>query len=393
MLSCKKIYTPQLTSVSTNFLAIDGPIISGDSTFIRLSRTTRLTDTTQNKAELKAIVAIENDQNTLYPLTEKGAGLYVLGITNFDVSRKYRLDIKTSNGKIYQSDFVPMKTTGPIDSVYFEPKDSNHIQFYLDAHDPTNKTRYYRWDYKETWRYTSLLKYQFYYNNGVVSNLTSADPDISTCYRTALSNEVFVGSSALLANDVITKQQLGGVDNSEKIVRGYVLQVRQYALTKEGFEYYQNLKTNTEQLGSLFDSQSSILKGNIHCITNPAEMVIGFISLSTVTSKQVNLSYAQIPIRFTNLYGTLEWFKGHFYNSFTPFKPEPGNCEVKSIPELPAATFKTRADAILSSGNNILFDEDLSYPATSYTYFYAPKECVDCRATGGTTTKPSYFPF
>ena len=66
--SCKKVYTPQLVSVATNFLAVDGGIISGDSTFIRLSRTTKLTDTSQIKAELKAIVTVDSDQKELYPL-------------------------------------------------------------------------------------------------------------------------------------------------------------------------------------------------------------------------------------------------------------------------------------------------------------------------------------
>src|SRR5476651_983186 len=110
-ISCKKPFNPSLNTVVTNFLAVDGPIISGDSTFITLSRTTKLSDTTQNKAELKAIVSVENDHNTLFPLIEKGKGIYVLGVTNFDPSRTYRLNIKTSDGKIYQSDFVPLKIT------------------------------------------------------------------------------------------------------------------------------------------------------------------------------------------------------------------------------------------------------------------------------------------
>ncbi len=391
--SCKKLYTPQLTSVSTNFLAVDGPIISGDSTFIRLSRTTKLSDTTQNKTELKATVAIESDENALYPLTEKGKGLYVLGITNFDVKQKYRLDIKTSDGKIYQSDFVPAKITPPIDSVYFKAEDNDNILFYLDTHDATNSTRYYRWDYKETWRYTSLFRYAYYYKNGVVNPLTSSDVDISTCYRTASSNQIFVGSSAKLNNDIITNQQLGGLTSSEKIVHGYVLQVKQYALTKEGFEYYQNLKTNTEQLGSIFDAQPSILKGNIHCINNPAETVIGFISVSTVTNKQVNLTYSQIPINYINYYGTTPWVDNHYYNSYTGFNPQPIDCPVKSLTDSPMQTFQSRADAILSTGDYILFDEDPILLTPYHTYYYVSKQCIDCRLLGGTTTKPSYFPF
>src|SRR5580698_8621014 len=89
-LSCKKPFSPRLASVTTNFLAIDGPILSGDSTIITLSRTTSLSDTTQQKMELNAIVSVENDQGTLYPLTEKGKGVYTLGVTNFSTARQYR---------------------------------------------------------------------------------------------------------------------------------------------------------------------------------------------------------------------------------------------------------------------------------------------------------------
>src|ERR1700748_724602 len=159
-LSCKKPFKPTLNSVSTNFLAVDGPIISGDSTFITLSRTTSLSDTTQNKAELKAMVSVEDDQAKLYPLTEKGKGKYVLGVTNFSTARKYRLDIKTTDGKIYQSDFVPMKVTPPIDSVYFKQNSDATVLFYVNSHDANNSNRYYRWDYKETWSYVPL--YQSY---------------------------------------------------------------------------------------------------------------------------------------------------------------------------------------------------------------------------------------
>jgi len=389
-ISCKKQYTPQLTSVTTNWLAVDGTIISGDSTFIRLSRSTKLTDTTRNKAELKATVTVEGDQKTLYPLTEKGKGLYVLGVTNFDFAHKYRLNIKTNDGKIYQSDFVPVKKTPPIDSIYFEAKDDNHILFYVDTHDATNSTRYYRWDYKETWRYTALYHASVAYKNGTVSYINYGDFDISTCYRTAMSNQIFVGSTVKNASDILIRHQLGGIDNSQKIARGYVLQVKQYALTKEGFEYYQNLKTNTEQLGSIFDPQASFLKGNICCISNPSETVIGFVSASTVANKQVNLSYSQIPIYLKNEYGTIEWYKGHYYNSFTTVKPAPEDCPAKAVENKPGKTFQQVADDLLAR-DSIIFDVD--FPKGPPVYFYTPRVCVDCRLQGGTTTKPSYFPF
>jgi len=222
-LSCKKPFNPALPSVVTNFLAVDGPIISGDSTFITLSRTTKLSDTTQNKAELKAIVSVEDDQAKLYPLMEKGKGKYVLGVTNFSPARKYRLDIKTADGKIYQSDFVPMKVTPPIDSIYAKLPDDNDVAFYVNSHDAANNTRYYRWDYKETWTVVPFYQAFIEYKNGAVVNIAagSAD-DVSVCYRSALSNQIFIGSSAKLAADVIAAQQLGSLTyGSEKITHIY----------------------------------------------------------------------------------------------------------------------------------------------------------------------------
>src|ERR1700761_3368605 len=184
IISCKKVFNPHLNTVTTNFLAVDGPVISGDSTFITLSRTTKLSDTTQNKAELKAQVFVEDDKGKLYVLTEKGKGIYVLGITSFDPSRQYRLDIKTSDSKVYQSDFVPLKITPAIDSIYFKQNSDATVLFYVNAHDANNTTRYYRWDYKETWSYHALYTAFFAYDRGNFDTIKFDTPqDLHTCFR------------------------------------------------------------------------------------------------------------------------------------------------------------------------------------------------------------------
>src|ERR1700743_2691544 len=103
--ACKKAFSPKLASTATGYLAVDGTILSADSTFITLSRTTALSDTSQNKVELKAQLSVEDDKGELYPFTEKGKGEYTLGVTNFSTAHQYRLDIKTTDGKIYRSDF------------------------------------------------------------------------------------------------------------------------------------------------------------------------------------------------------------------------------------------------------------------------------------------------
>jgi hypothetical protein len=408
-ISCKKVYNPQLVSVSTNFLVVDGPIVSGDSTFIRLSRTTSLSDTTRSKAELRALVSVESDQNTLYPLIDKGKGLYILGVTNFSAARKYRLNIKTSNGNIYQSDFVPMKATPPIDSIYIKQTDPKEITFYADTHDATNNTRYYRWDYKDTWAYVPIYHIIYQYKNGIISYVTPGTPeDVSVCYRSSNSNFLILGSTAKLTEDVMKQQQLFSITTaSQKIAHVYTIQLRQYALTKEGFEYYQNLKKNTEQIGSIFDSQPSILTGNIHSITNPTETVVGFLSASTIANKQFNLLEKNNPITAyeVNIAGffkvTRHAYPQPYYVDCTAGR-DTTTTDARPWTLYTSPMFSPQADLsdldpklkasmvrAFTSGDSLLFDIEF---ARINTYYYAPKSCIDCRLRGGTNIRPAYFP-
>jgi hypothetical protein len=405
--SCKKVYTPQLVSVSTNFLAVDGDIFSGDSTFIRLSRTTKLTDTTQIKAELKAIVSVESDQNALYPLIEKGKGLYVLGVTTFDKNRKYRLNIKTIDGKVYQSDFVPMKVTPPIDSIYIKQTQPNEITFYADSHDDANNTRYYRFDYKDCWSYVSIYPTNFNYINGRFNYvLPYSAGDVGHCFRFSNSTELVFGSTVKLSQDVLKQQPIFSLTSaSEKLAQTYVIHLREYAITKEGFEYYEKLKKNTEQIGTIFDPQPTFLTGNIHCVSSPNDMVIGFISASTRSTKQFTLYLKDNPIEPTevniNINGINRFaYPPPFYEkcraglTFNPISKEQGYSWAFSGPpvadlNVQSPSFYLKANKILATGDSVLYSIETGLV---YTYFYAPKVCVDCRIRGGTNIKPAYYP-
>lgn len=390
LFSCKKPFNPQLATTATNYLAVDGPIISGDTTFITLSRTTSLSDTTQLKPELKAIISVEDDKAKLYTLTEQSKGKYFLPVTNFDVARKYRLDVKTRDGKIYQSDFVPMKQTGPIDSLYYTI-DDQRVQYFLDTHDPNNTTRYYRWDYKEVWQYNSYFKAYFKYTNGQIVNTDSSNPENYAyyCYRHDFSNQVFVGSSINQSKDVIKKQLLASIpDTSQKVSEIYAILVNQYALTAEGFKYYQQLKTNTEQLGSIFDAQASFVTGNIHCITSPGDLVLGFISVSTVSTKILTFRYNAFGQFKIGLQTNLSPVK---FNSEMDFYYGP-DCGSTALLFEPASTYASRTSQALASGENLLYNQIVVVGAGLIGYSYATKQCVDCSYLGGTKTRPAYFP-
>ena len=364
-------------SISPNYLVVEGVINSGsDSTFIKLSRTIKLNDK-NNVPDSGATVTVESDKNDVYHLTEVKTGIYSIASLNLPTDRKFRLHVITANGKEYVSDFVENKITPEIDSVFYRPLTSG-VQFYVSSHDPNNKTRYYRWDYDETWSYFSLMRSQLVYKNGAIS---FRDPDslIDICYRHATpSNSFYVANSLNLSQDIIAHFPLGyAAASTGRLTHVYSINVKQYAISADAYTFWQILKKNTEELGSIFDPYPSTSFGNIHPVKNPADLVIGFISVSTVTSKRIILSGRTLPFPVPVNVGP----------------PYIEDCKGGFIPVDPVSTLPYRLQHTLGSGDSIptLAHED---PTTHQIdgYSYSEKICVDCKVVGGTTIRPSYWP-
>ena len=293
--SCKKPYLPAAVSVPNNYLVVEGVINSGpDLTVFKLSRTVNLSNKVTTNPVSGAALTVESDQNNSYALTETTNGQYTASGLNLDNLRKYRLRIKTADNLVYLSDFVGVKTNPPIDSVGFTVQ-GNGIQLYANTHDPGNNTRYYRYDYNETWQFH--VKYQsLYITNGKAIIPRTPAQAIFDCFGNDTSSTIVLGSSAKLTQDVLYQNPLTQIDaTSEKLERKYSILVKQYALTKDAYNFWINLKKNTEQLGSIFDAQPSNINGNIHSVTNPSEPVIGFITVTNVQQKRIFIENRQLP--------------------------------------------------------------------------------------------------
>jgi len=379
--SCKKPYTPVAITSNGSYLVVEGLINIGlDSTYIKLTRTVKLSGPDTVKAELNAAVTVEGSDNTAYPLQEAGNGMYSAPSLGLSTAIKYRLRIITSDNLSYLSDFVEAKDTPDIDSLSYKIE-NNGVQFYATTHDPKNNTRYYRWDFDETFGYLSF--YQSYFeigSDGLPEYRVAQNDKIYECFKTEHSNQVLLGSSAKLAQDVVINQPLDFISGSSgKISHGYSLLVRQYALTSGGFAYWQNLKKNTEQLGSIFDAQPSEIQGNIHCITNPSQPVVGFISASGVKAKRLFLDAQTTSV---------------FVPNYLP-PPTSDECTANTIQVAPQESFATRLYNLTYKGDTVLIT-GITNPFTEQivAYTYASKECVDCRAKVpyGTNMVPVFWP-
>ncbi|MDB5136142.1 MAG: hypothetical protein JWP37_2745 [Mucilaginibacter sp.] len=369
---CKKPFMPSVISTSSSFLVVEGIINTGqDSTIIKLSRTVSLSSTTTSKPELNAIVTVESDANATYPLTETGNGSYAVPGLNLSADHKYRLDITTSDNVVYQSDFVPVKNAPPIDSVNFIIK-SDGLNINVNTHDPANKTIYYRWTYDETWIIHSFFdskeKLILVPFDTIVFRPLSEQ--IYECWQSHLANVIVLGSSAKLKQDIITQTQLTSVGStSEKLSDRYSILVNQYALTEDAYNYWQQLKKNTEQLGSIFDAQPSEIIGNIHRVGKASEPVLGYISAGSFSQSRIFIDNRKLPAWAAP---PIDGCPLHYF----PHSDANGIDEVKTYLFL---GFEIPITSVTPPGSSVIQGYTASYP-----------NCVDCTLRGS-NKRPSFW--
>ncbi|HWD89302.1 MAG TPA: DUF4249 domain-containing protein [Mucilaginibacter sp.] len=371
-LACKKPFAPVLNKSATGYLVIEGIISVNDSTIIKLSRSKKVDTSRTIITESNAQVAIENDANGSFPLIETTAGTYATGSLNLDASHQYRLRIKTSDGKEYLSDFVPVKNAPPIDSVGYTARGSG-VQIFVNAHDDANATRYYRWDFTETWQFHTMYN-STYYSNGVDSiKARPVDQQVYNCFGSQNSTSVLVASTTKLTKDIVSQAPLTLVPaSSEKLETKYSILVKQYALTSEAYEFWETLQKNTESLGSIFDVQPSELQSNFHCTSDPGELVIGYLSAGNVSEKRIFISAAQLP---------------HYVTQY------PYECQLDTAWVNPPRSGAYLVDILIPPSSPYSVVDALYLPPLSpfgipTAYNFSTRPCVDCTLRGQTARPP-----
>lgn len=373
--SCKEKYTPSVTSKNLNYLVVDGAMINGgDSTIISLSRTRQLDEDNALKKENGAQIVVEDAaNNALYNLAEMNrSGKYAIAGMNLDKNKMYHLRISTTDGNQYISDDIPVKDNPPIDSINWK-HNGNGIAIYANTHDPSNSTIYYRWDYAETWDYYtyyySLIKYVD--NPPVIDSMfriRSANENVYHCWKTNLSTEILLATSLKLSNDVINLQQIRFIpQDAFELSSIYSILVKQYAINKDAFNYFENLKKTSEQTGSLFDAQPAELRGNIHNINNPAEPVIGYLTASSLQQKRIFITKAEAQ----------PWS----YSLYCP--------DLRIIPPI-----LDSIKAFFGGPSPLLTPtEKLTGPGGTSGIKGGLPICTDCTSRGATNIKPDFWPY
>jgi hypothetical protein len=368
--ACKDKYVANLNGPAAGYLVVEGFINLSGTTNIMLTRSTGL-DSPTIIPEPGAEVEIQSP-NVNYILTEISNGHYAADDLILDPSQQYQLHIRTVNGHEYLSDLTNTVITPPIDSVGWTAG-SDAVKIYVSTHNDHVQPGYYQWTFEETWQYTSGYESMLEYVNE--SLVPRPDSDLFfNCWQSDFSTDIIIANTEKLSANVIYQFPLTQIpyNSTDKLSKRYSILVRQTSLSQDWYEWNQKIKKNTEQLGSIFDAQPSETGGNIHCITNPTEPVIGFVGTTTETQNRIFIDKLQLPSTI-------------IYNRY-------GSCIMDTTKDV--NNKYVIPDQLQIIG---LFNQGL-YTPTDYFYhplltalLYSETDCVDCRLKGGTTVKPDFW--
>ncbi|MCB0633749.1 MAG: DUF4249 domain-containing protein, partial [Lewinella sp.] len=313
--SCVEPFEPEVGAYEST-LVVDGLFTnSADTSSVILSRSYAYSER-KGEAVQGATVVIEDDQGQMNEMKESSPGVYQNDPAAFsgEVGRSYRLRITTLDGQQFESSWELMKPAPPVGEIYFEYKERLQnevgkppipgIQIYLDSDDPEQKTRYYRWEFEETYefhlKHHPVIEVIFGSNPGFGGDrieYVSPGPNGGfRCWKHETSTRIMIASSENLTEDAVVAFPINYVDiTTYRLYRKYSLLVKQYAISKGYYDHLRKVLEVNETTGSLFDPIPNETLGNIHSSDGRDIPVLGYFSAAGVDTSRFFIDNTELP--------------------------------------------------------------------------------------------------
>ena len=282
--SCVSQFNPDIIS-QKDYLTVNGLVTDENRRYsIILGISHPLDEPAVEKPAVKARVSVSDDLGNSYNFTEKSPGKYLSDSTVFtgQAERSYVLSIEY-NGKQYSSSLSVLQPAPPIDSLGYEIYDreinasgetEKVTRVNLSTLDPAGRCHYFRWAFEETWE----IHLPF--------NLLQWEKKV--CWVSELSHNILIANTEALSEDRVTDFTLTTYNNStDRGMYKYSMLVKQYSMSREEYEFWDKIRTMSQNTGGLYDVTPVSVTGNIQCLTDPAEVVLGFFSVSGVSYKRI----------------------------------------------------------------------------------------------------------
>jgi Domain of unknown function (DUF4249) len=288
---------------------------------VLLSRSMLLENGFNPIPESNATVVIKDSNGNVYTFQENELGEY-LSAKSFGAQPNldYSLEISTSDGKQYSSSKMKLTQTTLMDNLYFErgfnENENEGISVFIDAFDPLGSSKYYRFEYEETYKVIApLYSPKELIASEVIFPLPAGTLDLfdlqsvidflvdlqfrpkqeQICYNTVTSNTILITSTTDLFEDRLDKFRVRFINRDNYIIsHRYSIKVRQYVQSREAYVFYKTLKSFSDSESLFSENQVGFIEGNVFSVNDQKERVIGFFEVSSVDEKRIFFNYKDL---------------------------------------------------------------------------------------------------
>lgn len=378
--SCVYDFTPDaddLQGLDKPLVVIEGDIIVGGMTNVKLGYSRSVLNGIENEE-------IDYTGTSVWVESEKGEvwnGRLAGGVTSsyrtsnemevdtrdLPMDGRYRLCVSVPGRGEYRSAFKQPCVSPQIDTISFSfTKDGKGIQFEVSTHNDSQEPLYCKWSFVEDWESNAALTPSLRSLNKegsiVFQELTPEEKHSMTrCFSKGSSKDIYIAGTEKLSQNIIHNERLNTVAGTDRRISSlYAITITQTALDKEAFKYWEGVKASISGTGGLFAPMPNEVRGNIVCDTYPDENVLGYINVSTATTKRrmVEANEVQLYRRSCTetAYPDSVWLELH----------NAGNIPVR-------------------------YGEDEKGNINKNEVYWTSAECADCR-TFSNSTRPDFWP-
>lgn len=375
IIKCTKPYNHEISEFD-DVLVVQGLLTNDEGPYsVYLSKTISLNSNSVINVE-DAMVTIIDQLGNVEVLNGMGAGHYITSAEfQTQPGYEYQLSVVTSDNLEYLSEPVKIIQGPIIDSLYIEFKEeydfttNNYlkgISIKLNTAEWENeKNLYFKWDYEETWSLEQKWNgFEFIRDVTPFEDYYGGESD-RICWNIDYSNDIILEQATnYSSNKVIGKEIIYLNELNHKPHFGYSILVKQFIINESVYQFWNFLKENNIENGSVFDNIPYNAKSNIECINKDVK-VYGYFDAAFKSEKRLNFIPPVYNVNFRNIND---------------------NCNARFMKLSDFRQFSFGSTPIYALSINATPD-DASIVFTNQQY------CIDCSVLCNIEEKPSYWIF
>ncbi len=296
--SCIDRFQPEVDKYE-GLLVVDGGISNQPGPYtIRLNQSIQVYDYDANYAPIpNAQVSIREEDGPTYPLAEIAPGVYQTDASELrgTVGKSYSLYIQLADGEEYETPFeemlepTPIAEIDPVIEYHYNLDEDAQIpgyQFYISAPEGAYEANYYLWRCQITYEYHADYPIIYIYEGRLEE---FANPDsLTVCWRTFDFEDIFTLSTADFASKSVNRAPIlfQRLDSKVASIR-FSLLAQQLSINRAAYTYYDAIKNQIANSGSLYNSQPYQIRGNLRNINDEEEPVLGYFLVGGVSEKRI----------------------------------------------------------------------------------------------------------